>query len=140
LAGPGAPEEGVEDVTEAEPFEATEGRAARGAHAGVPEHVVGPPLLGVRQHLVRLAALLEALFGLRVVGVAVGVVLQGELPEGTLQLLRAGVSAYTEHLVVVALDGQGGKPTSANQVVSAGRAGGLDTLTRAGRITRSRKR
>src|SRR5207249_625290 len=116
-------EEGVEDVAEAEVLEPGEARRPL-ADPGVPEHVVAAPLLGVRQHAVGLAGLLEALGRLGIVGVAVRVVLHRQLAEGALQLVRAAVAADAEDLVVVALDGH-----------SAAHAGGLATLTRAGRST-----
>src|SRR5690606_23679740 len=50
---------------------------------------------------VGLRRLLELLLGVGVVGVAVGVVLERELPVGLLQRLRVGGAIDAEHLVVV---------------------------------------
>ena len=59
----------------------------------LPEEIIVLPLLGVDQDAVSLADLLEALFRLRVPGVAVGMAFQGQLPEGLFYLLRRGLPA-----------------------------------------------
>jgi hypothetical protein len=65
--------------------------------------VVDLALVGVREHLVGLGELLEALLGLRVVRVGVRVRLAGEAAEGLLDLGLVGLAADAEDLVVVAL-------------------------------------
>src|SRR5580704_16296799 len=52
----------------------------------VPKAVVHRTLLGVDENGIRLGALLELLFGIRVVRIAIGVVLECELAVGTLDL------------------------------------------------------
>ena len=68
------------------------------------EAVVALPLGLVAQDLVGLVDLLEAGFGLRVIGVTVGVKLERQLAIGALQLFGAGILANTEDLVVIPLD------------------------------------
>ena len=68
--------------------------------------VVVLALLGIRQHVVCLGDLLEALLGLLVALIAVGVVLAGELAVRLLDLLVGGVLADPEDLVVVGSVGQ----------------------------------
>jgi hypothetical protein len=69
----------------------------------VAELVVGGALGGIRQDLVRLLALLERLFGLGIVRVAVRMPLHGVAPVRLLDVLFGGVPVYAEHFVVVAL-------------------------------------
>ncbi len=66
------------------------------------EAVIARALLGVGQNGVGLAALLEALFRLRIIGVAVRMVLQRELAIGALDLLIGGGAADAQHFVVIA--------------------------------------
>src|SRR5437588_3656129 len=84
----GASEEGVEDVFHAGKA-AAEVEAGHALRARVAEGVVALPLGGVAQDLVSLVDLLEAGLGLGVVGIAVGMVLEGELAIGALELLTA---------------------------------------------------
>ena len=94
----------VEDVGEAaEVAEVEAGHAALGADAGEAEAVVGAPLLRVGEHRVGLGRLLEALLGVRIAGVAVGVVLERELAVGLLELVGARLARDAQDLVVVAL-------------------------------------
>src|SRR5690606_23244012 len=86
--GARAAEEGLEDVVDPAGREAE--RVAGAGDALGPEAVVARPLLRVGQHLVGLGHGLEAL-GRVGVGVGVGVELAGELAEGPLDLLGAGV-------------------------------------------------
>ena len=79
--------------------------AAAPLDARVAVGVVAPALVRVAEDAVGLGRLLEALLGLLVAGVAVGVVLEGELAVGGLDLLLRGVARDAEHLVVVALAG-----------------------------------
>ena len=81
-------------------------------------------LVGVAEHVVGLGDLLEALLGLLVVGVAVGVVLARELAVGLLDLLGSRLLVDAERLVVV----------GARCHVSAPWAYAA-TTTRAGRMT-----
>ncbi len=67
----------------------------------LPELVVKPSLLGVREHLVGFGELLEARLGLPVARVQVGMVLAGELAEGGRDLLLRGRPRHAEHLVEV---------------------------------------
>ena len=80
---------GVE-VEVAEAAEAAAGPAA--GREGAAAAVVLLALLGVAEHVVGLGDLLEALLGLLVAGVAVGVVLARELAVGLLDLLGASPS------------------------------------------------
>src|SRR5439155_4989673 len=96
-------EEHVEEVEGGIEGERTEVR--RHPVGGVPERVVALPLLRVAEHRVGLADLFEALLGLLVPVVAVGVVLHRQLAVRRAQLLGGGVATDPEHLVVVALDG-----------------------------------
>src|SRR5688500_6346322 len=97
----GAGEEVVEDVFEqrAEPTReaAAGGRARCGAEA-----VVVRALVGIGEDRVGLAELLEALLGLLVTGILVGMELHGQLPVGLLQLGVAGTLVDAENLVIVA--------------------------------------
>ena len=105
-ARPARPEEVPEQVTD-DVLEACSEVEARGPGAllegGVPEAVVHRPPLRIREHLVRLGELLEALFRLAVPGILVGVVLMRQLAESFLDLLVSCVAGDAEHLVVVAL-------------------------------------
>src|SRR5690606_38270018 len=100
--------EGVAEVGAALNVAAAAGAAvvrAAGAplhvHAIVAELVVGRPLLRVRQHVVSLVRLLEALFRLRVARVAVRVVLHRHPPVGLLQLLLGSIAGHTQLFVVI---------------------------------------
>jgi hypothetical protein len=73
--------------------------------AGMAEPVVLGALGGIAQDLVGLGRLLEHVLGLRIVRVAVGVVLQGELAIGALDLVRRGAAADAQHFVVITLVG-----------------------------------
>ena len=102
-AGGRPAEERLEDVAEAAEVRAIEATShVEPAESSVAVAVVGRALLGIRQHLVRLAGLLEA--HLRpVLLIAVRVVLHRQAPEGLLDVLRRGVPGHPQHLVVVAL-------------------------------------
>ena len=104
-----AAEEGVEDVSEAEPLK-TFKPSRPGAHTRVPEHVVGAAAIGVGQDLVGLRGLLEAGLGLGIIRIPIRVKLHGELPEGAFELLRRAVPGYPENLVIVPLNRQRGAP------------------------------
>jgi len=69
----------------------------------VAEAVVTRALVRVAEDFVRLGGLLELLLGGLVAGILVRMVLDGELAERALQLLRSCGSGYPEDLVVVTL-------------------------------------
>jgi hypothetical protein len=81
---------------------------AAGAHAGlrvdagVAVLVVGGALLRVGEDLVGFLGLLELLFGLGIVRIAVRMVLHGQLAVGLLDLVVRGVAVDAEDFVVVA--------------------------------------
>ena len=68
-------------------LEAAEALTGRATNAGVAKAIVAGTLLCIRQHGIRFAAFLEALFRLRIVGIAVRMELQGELAICALDLL-----------------------------------------------------
>ena len=94
-------EERGEEVGEAAEVERARLEAAA-AQARVAEAVVELARLGVREHLVRLDDLAEALLGVRRLG-DVGMQLAREPAEGALDLVGARVARDAEQLVVVAL-------------------------------------
>ena len=120
-----ATEHGSEDVAQVAEPGATGGAAhaaVAAAHAREPAlGVVLLALLGVGQHVVGVRDLLEALLGLRVAGVGVGVVLARKGPVGLLDGIRIGVLGHAEDLVEVLLVQLCSPP--------------CDTTTRAGRMT-----
>src|SRR4029079_18969450 len=78
-----------------------------GPHAGrdhATDLVVLLALLGVAEHVVRGVDFLEALLGLGIAGVRVGVVLLRELLVGARQLLLRRARRHAEHGVVVLLE------------------------------------
>ena len=85
----------------AEPAEAA-GSGARRDHLA--HLVVLLALLGVAEHVVRGGDLLEALLGVLVPRVGVGVELLRELPVGARDLLVGRARRHAEHLVVVLLE------------------------------------
>src|SRR5438876_416544 len=95
----GAREEVLEDVLEERAEAALEAAARAGARRAA-EAVVVRALVRIGEHAVRLVDLLEALLGLLVAGVLVGMELHRELPVGLLQLGTAGALPDAEHLVV----------------------------------------
>ena len=105
-AAAAAVEEVREDVAEPARVEAAEAAAAGGA-PGRPEAapVVGLALLGIREQVVGLLDLLEALLGLLVVRVAVGVVLADQLAVGLLDLVGRRRPLDSQDLVGIALLG-----------------------------------
>ena len=104
-AAPPEAEDVAEDVAEVaeDVVKATEAREPAVAHPLVAESVVGPPLVAVRQDLVGLGGLLEAILRLGVVRVAIGVVLDGELSVRALDLRGVRVPRDAEDFVVVSL-------------------------------------
>src|SRR5208282_6835906 len=65
-----------------------------GAHSSVAETVIEGPLLRIGQDCVGFRDFLEAFFGVGVIGVAIGMVLHGELAISTLQLAIARRTGY----------------------------------------------
>ena len=101
-------EDVAEDVAEVHLLEAAlRGAGATGGEGVVAVTVVGGALLGIAQDAVGLAALLEALLGGFVAGIAVGVVLQGKLAVGTLDLDIARGAADAEDFVIIAFGSSG---------------------------------
>ena len=97
-------EQVAEDVVEIVEHRGVESAiAARAAgNSGVTEAVVARALLGIGENRVGFAAFLEALLGRRIVGIAVGMVLQSELAIGALDFLVVGRAADAQHFVVIA--------------------------------------
>ena len=104
----GAAEHLVEDVAEyrAE-IEALAVEAARAVGAGATFEsgrsvaIVGGALLGILQDVVGVIEFLELLFGVLVAGIAVGVVLHGELAERLFEVVGACRTTDAQQLVVV---------------------------------------
>src|SRR5262249_29844418 len=95
-AASGAPrEEGLEDVLAGPAEPAVTATARR------PESVVRRALVGIGEHRVRLVDRLEAILGGLVAGIAVGVVLHGELPIRLLDVRVPRSARNAQHLVVV---------------------------------------
>ena len=114
----------AEDVAEGVGKAALEAlRAGACAHrrvdAGVAVAVVGGLLLRVGEHLVGLLGLLEFLFRVLAVRIAVRVVLHGQLAVGLLDLVVASVAIDAEDFVVIPF----GHDASLSLVSSKGRAG-----------------
>src|SRR5699024_5611143 len=131
-----------EDVLEAASAGAALARGepgAAGAHGA--DGVVLLTLLGVVEHRVGLADLLEPLLRLGVVGMVVGVVLPGLLAVGLLDLLRVGVLGGAEGRVEVL-----GEPVRSGHVrllpgaAGRGRVGGVTGAGPAGRWSTGRPR
>ncbi len=76
--------------------------AASSVDSGVTEAVVGGALIAISQDGIGLGGFFEALFGGRVAGVAIGVVLHGELAVGAFDFLFACAAFYSENFVVIA--------------------------------------
>jgi hypothetical protein len=70
---------------------------------GVAETVIGGALVAVLENVIRLVHFLEAVLAVLVVGIAVRVVLHGELAERRLELALIGGPRHAEHFVVAAL-------------------------------------
>ena len=132
LAAPGAAaapaaaagEEALEDVLEERAEALAEVHAAQTGDG--PEAIVLRALVGIGEHGVGLARLLEAVLGLLVAGIAIGVVLHGELAIRLLELRVAGRARDAEDLVVVA-----------GHAYAASSSGATATATWAARSTRS---
>ncbi|MDB6148377.1 MAG: DnaJ, partial [Spartobacteria bacterium] len=77
------------------------------AKGSVPETVIGGALIPVHQHIVGFAEFLEFFLGVRIAGILIGMVLNGKLAIGTLDLFGRNGALYTEHLVVITFVGCG---------------------------------
>jgi hypothetical protein len=73
-----------------------------GAYAGVAEAVIGGALVAVGQDRISLRGFLEFLFRPGVIGIAVGMVLHGELAVGALDFLFTGAALHSENFVIIA--------------------------------------
>ena len=93
-------------------LEAAEALTGRAAHAGVAKAIVAGTLLAIGQDGVGFAAFLEALFGLRIVGIAVRMELQRELAIRALDLLIVGGARDAQNFVVVTFHCGGQNSTS----------------------------
>src|SRR5438067_1718130 len=102
----------VEDIAEDIAERVGEPRKTGGPAAGhararidtsVAVAVIGGTLVGVGQCLVGLFGLLEQLFGLGVVGIAIRMVLHREAPIRLFDGLLVGVAIDAQHLVVITL-------------------------------------
>ena len=79
--------EDVLEIVEDRPVKPSESLAGAIGNSGVTKTVIAGALLGIGKDRIGLAALLEALFRVRIIGVAVRVILQRELAVGALDLL-----------------------------------------------------
>src|ERR1019366_5019929 len=97
-------EEVAEDVVEIVEHRGVESAvAARTAgNSRVTKAVIARALFAVGENRVGFAALLEALFGRRIVGIAVRMVLQSELAIGALDILVVSRATNAQHFVVIA--------------------------------------
>ena len=80
---------------------ATAGSAA--TDTGMTELVVALALLWIAQYVIGLSKLLELLFGLLVPGILVGVIFDGELAVGLLQLFGRSALSYAKDFIVISL-------------------------------------
>jgi hypothetical protein len=97
-------EQVAEDVVEIVEHGGVESAIAAGSagNSCVTEAVVARALLAIGKNRVCFAAFLEPLFGLRIVGIAIGMVLQRELAIGALDFLVVGRPADAQNFVVIA--------------------------------------
>jgi hypothetical protein len=96
-------EEIAEDVAEIGERVRTVAARRDSLQTGVAVAVVRRALLGVAQDAIGFGSFLESLLGVRVLGIAVGMVLQREPAVSALDLLLAGFSAHTKNLVIISL-------------------------------------
>src|SRR5579859_3824441 len=127
-------EEISEDISYVSGGKTLEARSTRAADSGVSITIVGRALLRVREDLVGFARLLEFLFRLRIIRVAVGMILHRQAPVGSLQLLIVAIARDAKKLVVFDF-GHVGCWTHTSFC-----CGLFTTRTRAGRSKRSRMR
>src|SRR6476660_4113439 len=130
------PEEVPENITQVVSVEALRSHAAQ---ASVAVTVVGGALVAVCQHGVGFAAFFEFVFGVWIIGIAVGMELQRQFAIGALDLLIVGSAGYAQHLIVIAFSvaGQNGlSPKILSEVSEVQRLGLLATFTIEGRSRR----
>ena len=96
------PAKNVLEAGERAGIKAAESAGAGACNTRMPIAVVGRALLRVGEHGIGLAAFLEALFRVRIVGIAVRMVLHRQLAIGSLDLLLGGAARHAQHFVVVA--------------------------------------
>ena len=113
------------------------GHAAAAAETRLAELVVAGPGLGIAEHLVGLADLLELVFGARIL-VDIRVVLARQPPIGALQGFGISITAHPKQVVVI-----GHQPTCspgasawASGAAPPAGPGPIETFTRAWRSTR----
>src|SRR5581483_5698439 len=95
-------EELAEDVAEILKYSGIKARAGGwGTHSRMAEAVVQAALLAVCQDRIGFTGLLELLFGLRIIGIAVRVILQRQLAVGAFDLLLVRVPRDAQYFVVV---------------------------------------
>ena len=114
--------------------------AAAGRSGLVPEAVVALPLVGIREHGVRVGRLLELLLGGAVTRVAIGVVADGQLAIRRLDLLQGCRTVEAQDLVVVTrhdvsqapppVAASASAPASSSTPASREAAGAAGTATR----------
>src|SRR5579884_901464 len=90
----------AEDIGESSLAEVKTARSGAG-RAGVAEHVITPPLLGVGEDTVGLINFLKLLFGRFITRIPIGMKLKGQLAIGLLQLFLRCVSLDPEDFVVI---------------------------------------
>lgn len=112
-------EEVTEDVTEILKSGRVKARRSHAAHAGMAEAVVRRSLVGVCKDRVSLAAFLEFFFRVRIIGIAVGMILQSQLAIGALDLLLAGAAGNPEDFVVIAFYVTGQNRSSRSSLTGA---------------------
>ena len=95
----------VQKILEGLPAEIEAGGPAALLEGGVAEAIVLSPPLAVAQDLVGFRALTEARLGLLVARVAIGMILEGELAVGLLDVVFASALGDTEDFVVISLLG-----------------------------------
>ena len=92
--------EDVAEILEDRRIETALGRTT--VQPGMPVAVVDGPLVGIRKHGVGFADLFEFLFRVRIVGIAVGMILQRQFAIGALEFRIGDRAGYAQHFVVVA--------------------------------------
>jgi hypothetical protein len=63
--------------------------------------VVGSPALGIAQNLISGVDLTDLLFGLAIVRIAIGMMLEDELPIGFLDVIIGNVARHTEDTIII---------------------------------------
>src|SRR6185312_11522097 len=127
-------EDVAEDIADVLAAEGIAVKSSGAADARVAVAIVGRALLRIAQHLVRLAALLEAFLGGMIARIPVGMMLQRHLAVSSLDLLIACAAADAKDFVVI---GSGHVLRSAHASFCCEL---LATRTSAGRSRRSRMR